>query len=90
WKWQRGDVSRHTGGDLERALRRIRAKTFVLPIETDMFFPPSDCEYEQRMIPGSELRVLRTVDGHLGLLGADPEYIGQVDRHLSELLAVPA
>src|SRR4051794_1436485 len=29
WKWQRGDVARHTGGDLEAALARITAKTFV-------------------------------------------------------------
>jgi homoserine O-acetyltransferase len=26
WKWQRGDVSRHTGGELEAALGRIQAK----------------------------------------------------------------
>jgi homoserine O-acetyltransferase len=28
WKWQRGDVSRHVGGDLRAALGRIKAKTF--------------------------------------------------------------
>ncbi|HEX3965533.1 MAG TPA: alpha/beta fold hydrolase, partial [Trebonia sp.] len=39
WKWQRGDVARHTGGDLAAALGRITAKTFVLPISEDMFFP---------------------------------------------------
>ena len=32
WKWQRGDVSRNTGGDLAAALGRITAKTFVMPI----------------------------------------------------------
>ena len=31
WKWQRGDVARHTGGDLAAALGRITAKTFVMP-----------------------------------------------------------
>jgi homoserine O-acetyltransferase/O-succinyltransferase len=88
WKWQRGDVSRLTRGNLEEALGRIKAKTFVMPIDTDMFFPPSDCEVDQKMIPNSELRLIRTVDGHLGLLGLDPEYIGQVDRHLRDLLSV--
>ena len=39
WKWQRGDVARHTGGDLAAALGRITAKTFVIPIDEDMFFP---------------------------------------------------
>jgi homoserine O-acetyltransferase len=90
WKWQRGDVSRLSDGNLEHALRRIKAKTFVLPIDSDMFFPPSDCEFEQKLIPNSELRMIHTVDGHLGLFGLDPEYIGQVDRHLRELLATPA
>lgn len=90
WKWQRGDVSRLTGGNLEQALRRIKAKTFVLPIDSDMFFPPADCEFEQKLIPNSELRMIHTVDGHLGLFGLDPEYIGQVDGHLRELLATPA
>ena len=32
WKWQRGDVSRNTGGDLASALGRIKAKTYVMPI----------------------------------------------------------
>jgi homoserine acetyltransferase len=90
WKWQRGDVSRITDGNLEQALRRIKAKTFVLPIDSDMFFPPADCELEQKLIANSELRMIHTVDGHLGLFGLDPEYIGQVDRHLRELLATRA
>lgn len=87
WKWQRGDVSRHTGGDLKAALGRIKAKTFVMPIDTDMFFPPADCEREQKLIPGSEMRVLKSVDGHLALFGADPGYAPQVDKALAELLA---
>ena len=34
WKWQRGDVGRHTGGDLRAALGRIKAKTFVMPMSS--------------------------------------------------------
>lgn len=90
WKWQRGDVSRHTGGDLAAALGRIKAKTFVMPISTDMFFPPADCEAEQRMIAGSQFRPISSIDGHLALFGTDPGYIAQVDRHLRELLETPA
>lgn len=90
WKWQRGDVSRHTGGDLAAALGRIRAKTFVMPISHDMFFPPADCEIEQRLIAGSEFRPLNSIDGHLGLLGTDPGMLAQIDTHLRELLAAPA
>jgi hypothetical protein len=65
WKWQRGDVSRHTGGDLRAALGRINAKTFVMPMSSDMFFPPSDCQAEWRLIPNAEFRPIQTIDGHL-------------------------
>ena len=89
WKWQRGDVSRHTDGDLAAALGRITAKTFVMPISEDMFFPVRDCAAEQALIPGSELRVIDDVHGHLGLFAVDPGFIPQVDAALSDLLAGP-
>lgn len=87
WKWQRGDVTRHTGGDLAAALGRITAKTFVIPIDEDMFFPPRDCKAEQELIPNSELRIVEDVLGHLGLFGVAPTYMPQIDRHLADLLA---
>lgn len=86
WKWQHGDVSRHTGGDLAAALGRITAKTFVLPISTDLFFPVVDCAAEQALIPGSELRVIEDVHGHAALFGLSPDYGKQVDAALKELL----
>jgi homoserine O-acetyltransferase len=89
WKWQRGDVSRHTNGDLAAALGRIKARTFVMPISHDMFFPPADCEAEQHLIPGSEFRPLASIDGHLGLFGTNPQMLAQLDANLSELLATP-
>lgn len=90
WKWQHGDVARNTGGDLSAALRRIKAKTFVMPISHDMFFPPADCEKECKMITGAEFRPIESIDGHLGLFGADPGFAKQLDRHLNELLSMPA
>jgi homoserine O-acetyltransferase/O-succinyltransferase len=90
WKWQRGDVSRHTEGDLAAALGRVKARTYVMPISHDMFFPPGDCEVEQRLIPGSQFRPLASIDGHLGLFGTDPQLLSQLDAHLKELLATPA
>ena len=82
WKWQHGDVSRMTGGDLSKALGRITAKTFVMPISHDMFFPPSDCEPEQKLIPASEFRPVRSVDGHLALFGTDAAALAQIDATL--------
>lgn len=87
WKWQRGDVSRMSNGDLRAALGRIKAKTFVMPISSDMFFPPSDCKAEWLLIPDAEFRPIQSIDGHLALFGADPEAIAQIDRNLAELLA---
>ncbi|MER2553337.1 MAG: alpha/beta fold hydrolase [Thauera sp.] len=87
WKWQRGDVSRHTGGDLAKALARVTAKCYVMPISHDMFFPPRDCEAEHRLLARSAFRVLESVEGHMALNGFDPAYLEQVDQHLRELLA---
>jgi homoserine O-acetyltransferase len=44
WKWQHGDVSRHTGGDLRAALGRIKAKTFVMPMSSPTLTPTSTFE----------------------------------------------
>ena len=90
WKWQHGDVSRHTDGDLAAALGRITAKTMVLPISTDKFFPPEDCATEQQLISGSELRVIDDVHGHASLFGLGGDYGPQIDKALSDLLGTPA
>lgn len=89
WKWQRGDVSRNTGGSLEEALGLIKAKVFVMPISEDMFFTVRDCEAEQKLIPNSELKVLNSVCGHFALSGVDGvDYHRQVDNYLKELLSI--
>ena len=72
-----------------RRLSGFGQKYFVMPIDEDMFFPPRDCEAEQQLIPNSEFRVLRSIYGHLGLFGIEPDYLKQIDRHLGELLAIP-
>ena len=90
WKWQRGDVSRHTGGDLAAALARITAKVTVMPIETDLIFPPAVCAVEAAMIPGANLQVIKSRCGHLGLFAIEPDYMEQIDRHLRELLGTVA
>ena len=45
---------------------------------------------EQGLTRGSELRVLETLRGHIGLFGMDPHYRQQVDAALGQLLARPA
>jgi homoserine O-acetyltransferase len=90
WKWQRGDVSRHSGGDLAAALGRITAKTLVMPISHDLFFTVEDCRAEAELIPGAALKVLNSIDGHLALFGVDAGFLAQVDGELKDLLATAA
>jgi homoserine O-acetyltransferase/O-succinyltransferase len=87
WKCQHADVSRMTGGSLAQALGRIKAKTFVMPVSHDMFFASADCQAEQQLIPGSEFRPLTSIDGHLALFGAEPQFLAQLDANLMALLA---
>ncbi len=77
WKWQRGDVARHTGGDLAAALGRITARTFVMPIDEDLLFPVrtaagAAADQEQRTSGGrGRARAPGPVRRQPGLLAAD-------------------
>ncbi|MEO0664586.1 MAG: alpha/beta fold hydrolase [Pseudomonadota bacterium] len=86
-KWRRADVGRHADGNLSAALARITAKTCVMPIDQDLFFPPNECEEDCAAIPGATLRVIHSKEGHMGLNGFEPAYMEQVDAALRELLA---
>jgi homoserine O-acetyltransferase len=55
-----------------------------------MFFTAADSAAEQELIRGTDLRVLETLRGHIGLFGMDPHYRQQVDAALGQLLARPA
>ena len=49
-----------------------------------------DRKADQEMLPNSELRVVESISGHLGLFNLEPSYMEQIDQHLSELLDSPA
>lgn len=84
-KWRDADVSEKK--DLAPALSKIKAKTFVIAINEDGFFPKKDIETEQQLIPKSELRTVSSKWGHLALFGFDTEFNRTVDTHLSQLLS---
>lgn len=86
-KWRDNDLSRLGGGDLKTALARIKAKTFVIAIEEDVFFPLKDVAAEQKLTPNSELKALSSLWGHLALFGVDPGYNERIDAYLKELLS---
>jgi homoserine O-acetyltransferase len=85
-KWRRADISRHTGRNLGAALGRISARTVVAAFSHDAWFPVADCEVEQRLIAGSELRVVQSLWGHYAW-GITQAEIAQIDDVLRDLLA---
>jgi len=86
-KWRDFDLGRLAHGSLKDALGRIKAKTFVIAIENDAFFPIRDIAAEQELIPHSELKLVSSDWGHLALFGTGAGYREAVDGYLKELLA---
>ncbi len=64
--WQSSDISAHPqfGGDLDRALSAIRAKTLVMPCDHDLYFTEADCAAEAARIPNATLRIIHSIWGH--------------------------
>jgi homoserine O-acetyltransferase/O-succinyltransferase len=90
WTWQHGDISANElyGGDFKKALGAIKAKAFVMPGKTDLYFPPEDSEFEVAHMPNAELRVISSVWGHFaGGPGTSPDDVKFIDQALQELLA---
>ena len=84
--WFDGDISANAvyGGDLQTALGAIRARTIVMPVDTDRYFPPVDAKEEVRHIPGAECRIIESVWGHMAPM--NPGDIPVIDAALRELL----
>lgn len=90
WTWQQGDISNNPiyGGDFEKALGAIKAKAFVMPGQTDLYFPPEDNEYEVSHMPNAEFRPIPSIWGHFaGGPGMNKVDVRFIDDSLKELLA---
>lgn len=61
------DLGRHRGG-LIRALKKIKARTLVIGIESDLLFPVEEQGFLARHIPGAQLNVIESPFGHDGFL----------------------
>ncbi|MBN9508641.1 MAG: alpha/beta fold hydrolase [Alphaproteobacteria bacterium] len=85
--WRDGDISGNAThrGDFAAALRSIRARAIVMPVDNDRYFPPVDSEYEASQIPGAECRVIRSAWGHMAPM--NPGDVPAIDAALRELLA---
>lgn len=90
WTWQYGDISANDRfrGDLDKALGAIKAKAFVMPGQTDLYFPPEDSRYEVSKMPNAEFRPIPSIWGHFaGGPGTNPDDVKFLDKALKELLA---
>ncbi|NIB42517.1 alpha/beta fold hydrolase [Pseudomaricurvus alkylphenolicus] len=86
--WQTSDISANEkyGGDFDRALSEITAKTFVMPCANDAYFPPEDSAYEVKRIKNAELRIIDSQWGHWAGSGRNIEDTKVIDENLRELL----
>lgn len=89
--WQRHNVGDTPGfdGDLEEALRSIKARVLLMPGETDLYFPVADAEYESRFIPDATLLPIPSIWGHGAGAGRGPGDAEFVNRAIAEFLGEP-
>jgi homoserine O-acetyltransferase len=54
-----------------------------------MFFPPADCEAEQKLIPNSKFRVVDSLWAHFAMFCMTHSERDQIDACIRDLLAEP-
>jgi homoserine O-acetyltransferase len=88
--WQQGDISRQPAyeGDFEAALKAIKAKTFIIVCNDDMYFRVEDNEIEAAQINNAELHVYSSPWGHcVASPGNDSKFEEFLDQSISKLLS---
>lgn len=86
--WQNADISANEKylGDLVHALNSIKAKTYVIPAEKDLYFTSDVSAWETSIIPDAELHVVPGDWGHFAVDGLNPIDTEFVDNLLKQLL----
>jgi homoserine O-acetyltransferase/O-succinyltransferase len=90
WTWQHGDISDNETykGDFKAALGAIKAKAYVMPGQTDLYFPTEDSQFEVDNMPNATFMPIPSVWGHFaGGPGTNPDDVRFLDAKLKELLA---
>lgn len=70
-------------GSVEAALKKIKAKTAIIGITTDILFPLTEQQYLADLIPGAQLKAIHSSYGHDGFL-LEYEKISQAVKELLE------
>ena len=76
------DVSRGRGSSIAEVLQRVNIPACVLGIDSDVLYPLSEQEEIVEHMPNSELKIIRSDDGHDGFLLEQD----QVNRCIVEFL----
>ena len=86
--WERHDVGTTPGfgGDVEKALRSIKAPLLYMPSETDLYFPVGDARYEAAFIPTVTLTPIPSIWGHPAGAGASPADLKFLNETISHFL----
>ncbi len=90
WTWQNGDISDNElyNGDFRKALGAIKARAYVMPGKTDLYFPPEDSENEVANMPNATYIPIDSIWGHFaGGPGTSRDDVAFLDARLKELLA---
>jgi len=86
--WEKHDVGNTAPfhGDVEAALRSIKARVLYMPSQTDLYFPVTDARYEAAFIPHCELLPIPSLWGHPAGAGASPADGKFLNEHIARFL----
>ena len=87
--WQTSDISIGPlyNGNIEMALKAIKAKTILIPCTQDLYFPPEDNAIEANYIGDADFRPFNSPWGHCAANpGNDPDFTAALEQAIKELL----
>jgi homoserine O-acetyltransferase len=86
--WEKHDVGATPGfnGDVEKALRSIKAPFLYMPSETDLYFPIGDARYEAAMMSTVTLTPIPSLWGHTAGAGPNPEDLKFLNEKIGTFL----
>jgi homoserine O-acetyltransferase len=87
--WEKHNVGATPGfdGDVEKALRSIKAPLLYMPSETDLYFPVGDARYEAAFIPGVTLLPIPSLWGHTAGAASNPADAKFLNENIAKFLA---
>lgn len=87
--WEKHDVGTTSGfdGDVEKALRSIKAPFLYMPGETDLYFPVGDARYEAQFMSTGKLLPIPSLWGHTAGAAASPADAKFLNENIAKFLA---